>query len=342
MPEINHTEFRTELRSEEMQEIVGKPPGFFIRWGAFLFSSIIFLLLLSCWFYKYQEKVNADFELKMLKLNYTEVAFNNGEIIEMKKLNGFSVLTGDTIAIFGNRDSIIKLRQAEKKLSTFRQKLSSLSTLPEILPYLLPDSDFSSLNILIKKYNVSFQGDQTLFDEHINKTRNRENMGMINNLHKVKEAVEEIYFNVKQRESRFYIISKAEGIITWPTTSGERPKLQKDASLFTISSKDRFSGLIKIDPLNKNKIVPKQAVYCELTTNDPQNQVILKGYIDHVSEMAADGKCVILVNFRSKENPNLNHADSDMLFDGMKGTAEIVVGRKRLIHKLLPSFGNGN
>ncbi|MFM8373413.1 MAG: HlyD family efflux transporter periplasmic adaptor subunit [Bacteroidota bacterium] len=52
-----------DLRSEEVQEILGSPPGLLVRWGTTIVLLGIVLLLLAAWFVKYPDVVQADIEI---------------------------------------------------------------------------------------------------------------------------------------------------------------------------------------------------------------------------------------------------------------------------------------
>jgi multidrug efflux pump subunit AcrA (membrane-fusion protein) len=52
-----------DLRSEEVQEILGSPPGLLVRWGTTIVLLGILLLLLAAWFIKYPDVVQADVEI---------------------------------------------------------------------------------------------------------------------------------------------------------------------------------------------------------------------------------------------------------------------------------------
>ena len=48
-----------DLRSEEVQEIMGTPPKWIIRWGIIIISAVVLVLLAGCYFYKYPDIIEA-------------------------------------------------------------------------------------------------------------------------------------------------------------------------------------------------------------------------------------------------------------------------------------------
>lgn len=55
---------RTQLRSEEIQEILGKPPKRIVRWGITVVSFIIVVLIGLCCFVQYPEAIAADIVIR--------------------------------------------------------------------------------------------------------------------------------------------------------------------------------------------------------------------------------------------------------------------------------------
>lgn len=72
-----------ELRSEEVQEILGRPPRWILRWGITLLLSVIFLLLIGSWFYKYPDVIVSDITVTTENIPATLVAKSSGKIIRL-------------------------------------------------------------------------------------------------------------------------------------------------------------------------------------------------------------------------------------------------------------------
>ncbi len=54
-----HPPHRVELRSEEVQEIMGQMPGWALRWGITGVLVAVVLLLLASWFIRYPDTIDA-------------------------------------------------------------------------------------------------------------------------------------------------------------------------------------------------------------------------------------------------------------------------------------------
>ena len=50
--ELNQIEHFTEIRSEEVQEILTKTPGWIVGWGNMIVAAILLVILAISWFVK--------------------------------------------------------------------------------------------------------------------------------------------------------------------------------------------------------------------------------------------------------------------------------------------------
>jgi multidrug efflux pump subunit AcrA (membrane-fusion protein) len=76
-------EEKIEIRSEEVQEILGQPPRWIIRWGITVLFAIVFLFLFSSWFFKYPDILIAPIVLTTENPPTPIIARNNGKISEL-------------------------------------------------------------------------------------------------------------------------------------------------------------------------------------------------------------------------------------------------------------------
>lgn len=73
---------KIELRSDEVQEILGRPPRWILKWGITLQFSLYILLFVGSWFYKYPKIITADISIKE-----NNIGIENNFIGEIKILN---------------------------------------------------------------------------------------------------------------------------------------------------------------------------------------------------------------------------------------------------------------
>lgn len=80
-------ESRTQLRSEEVQEIISQIPGGLLRWGISLIFILFIVLLTSSWFIRYPDVINASMVVTTNPAPITLVSRASGKIHLLKKPN---------------------------------------------------------------------------------------------------------------------------------------------------------------------------------------------------------------------------------------------------------------
>ena len=90
---------KIELRSEEVQEILGTPPGSIVRWGTTVaFLSVTLMALVSYWI-KYPDKVRAPITLTTSSPPFNLIATTNGYISELKVGHKEDVKQGQILVV---------------------------------------------------------------------------------------------------------------------------------------------------------------------------------------------------------------------------------------------------
>lgn len=95
-------EGQIELRSEEVQEVLGNPPKWILRQGITLMGLIVILLLAGSWFFKYPEIISSPLVLTTATPPAGLVAKTSGKIIELRVQDQQSIKRGDCLAIIEN------------------------------------------------------------------------------------------------------------------------------------------------------------------------------------------------------------------------------------------------
>lgn len=108
MPENN-----IELRSEEVQEVMGHLPGWILRWGITLFFVIIITLLMGSFFFRYPDTISATMTLTSDNPAVQIVARTNGRLTDLYIKDKQKVERGDYLAVIENTavtEDILQLR----------------------------------------------------------------------------------------------------------------------------------------------------------------------------------------------------------------------------------------
>jgi HlyD family secretion protein len=111
---------KIEIRSEEVQEILGRPPRWMIRWGITVIFTVIAGLFVGSYFFKYPETIAAPIVVTTENLPVGVVAKTTGRIDTLLVAEKQTVRKDQLLAVINNpasTDDIVALIQA---LDTFR------------------------------------------------------------------------------------------------------------------------------------------------------------------------------------------------------------------------------
>ncbi|MBI5218229.1 MAG: HlyD family efflux transporter periplasmic adaptor subunit [Bacteroidia bacterium] len=128
-----------EIRSEEVQEILGHIPLWIIRWGITLIFSVIAVLLAGSWFFKYPEIINSPIVITTENPPVTLVAKVNGKLQELFVTDRQVVKNGECIAILENTSNYKDVFDLKNKLDLFRAVITKIQrtlTQTEALKYI--------------------------------------------------------------------------------------------------------------------------------------------------------------------------------------------------------------
>jgi HlyD family secretion protein len=131
-----------ELRSEEVQEVLGTVPAWILRWGITTLFAVVVVLLIGSWFFKYPDTIFAAMTLTGTTPPAGIVAKTNGRIKELYVKDKQSVETNEYLAIIENpavsEDMFLLKQQLEKLQQTpdfafrFPQKELKLGTVQSV------------------------------------------------------------------------------------------------------------------------------------------------------------------------------------------------------------------
>jgi multidrug resistance efflux pump len=108
MEETKHV----ELRSEEVQEILGTPPGWLVRWGTSVVVASFTLMLLAAWVMRYPDVIGAKISISTTVPAADVVARTSGRIARLRVHDRDKVPAGALIAIIestANHQDVLRL-----------------------------------------------------------------------------------------------------------------------------------------------------------------------------------------------------------------------------------------
>ncbi|MCL1938487.1 MAG: HlyD family secretion protein [Candidatus Azobacteroides sp.] len=108
---------KIELRSEEMQDILTRPPHILVRSGTSVICGVILLLLAGSFFFSYPDIVNDEILITTNNPPVWLIAKANGKIKELNCLDKQVVRAGEILAVIENPANTMEIQKIKSLLS---------------------------------------------------------------------------------------------------------------------------------------------------------------------------------------------------------------------------------
>ncbi len=116
-----------EIRSEEVQEILGTPPAWLIRWGTTIAFLVIIGIISVSWFVKYPDIIPSKVVITTPSQPATVMTRSGGYLERLLVANEDSVVAGQQLAIMESNANVDDVLALEKKLEWLQEKNSRIS-----------------------------------------------------------------------------------------------------------------------------------------------------------------------------------------------------------------------
>lgn len=107
------------MRSEEVQEILTRPPHALVRWGITVFFVVLALFFIGGCFFKYPDVISASITITTEHPPIWMVARGSGKIKEVYHKDRDSVWTGNIIAVLENPAVTEDVLRLKEQLASF-------------------------------------------------------------------------------------------------------------------------------------------------------------------------------------------------------------------------------
>jgi multidrug efflux pump subunit AcrA (membrane-fusion protein) len=128
-----------EIRSDEVQEIMGTPPKWIIRWGIVIIFLVVIILLAGSYFYKYPDLINARVTIVSENPPISVVARSDGKLDKIFVADKQKVEANTLLGIIENP---AKYKDAFE-LIKFLDSIQNYFDKPELFSTLLFDKEYS-------------------------------------------------------------------------------------------------------------------------------------------------------------------------------------------------------
>ena len=121
-----------EIRSEEVQEILGYIPRWIIRWGITTILIVIFVLMIGTWFFKYPDVITSTIVVTTENPPADIVARASGKIQQLFVKDKQQVKKDDYIAVIDNVATHHHVFDVKSKLDQLKSHLSNFNQLNRV------------------------------------------------------------------------------------------------------------------------------------------------------------------------------------------------------------------
>ena len=108
-----------ELRCEEVQEILTRPPHALVRWGITVFFGVLALLFIGGCFFKYPDIVSAEITITTEHPPVWIVARGSGKIQEVYRKDRETIKAGDIIAVLESPAITAHVLELKERITSF-------------------------------------------------------------------------------------------------------------------------------------------------------------------------------------------------------------------------------
>ncbi len=109
-----------EIRSEEIEEILGKTPNWIIRCGITVVFIVIALIFIGSWFFKYPDIINSTIVITTENVPATIVAKTSGKITDIFVKDNQIIKKNEYIAVIENPANYLHVKEISDKLDTLK------------------------------------------------------------------------------------------------------------------------------------------------------------------------------------------------------------------------------
>ncbi len=129
--ELNNEASKIQLRSDEINEILGVPPKWIIRWGITVIFIVISIVFIGSAFFRYPDIVLASATITSENPPAVIISKANGKITDLLFTDGSIIKKGDTIAVIENPARLNDIKILSNIIQQFNPQ-GKLSETPDI------------------------------------------------------------------------------------------------------------------------------------------------------------------------------------------------------------------
>ena len=296
---------KIELRSEEVQEVMGQIPAWIVRWGITLLFVVVLALLVGSYFFIYPDVIETEMTLTSREPVVKVVARSSGKISGLYAFNGQEVKMDALLAVVENPAKTEDVLRLKKLLARYMGEPERLSYYLLQDVWLLGDiqpayMDLASKDVSARDYRAS---------------------------------VGQLLAAIHAWEMSYCLIAPSDGRVQLLVQEAPNQYLSSGDIFARIVPKEGESWIGRaLLPLQRSgKVKVGQRVIVRFTNFPDQEFGIVNGRLSSVSLVPSENNYMVEIVF--PDGLITNYGKKLPVFYEMKATAEIVTDDLRLIER---------
>ena len=295
-----------ELRSEEVQEVMGQMPSWILRWGVTIIFVVVVGILVACCFFKYPDVITAEMTLTSRNPVVGVVAHASGKIDQLYISDGQEVKAGAPLAVIENTANTDDVFRLKKLLAGYMDQ-------PERLDYFLT-KDVCQLGDIQPTYMALSAKDVGARD--------------------YRAAIGQLLAAIRRWEMDFCLISPEAGKVQLLQQAYPNQHMNSGETFCWIvpDKRGEWIGRAQLPVLGSGKVKVGQRVIVRFSNYPDQEFGIVNGMLSSVSLVPLENDYMVEISF--PDGMISNYGKKLPVSHEMKATAEIVTEDLRLIERL--------
>lgn len=294
-----------EIRSEEVQEVMGQIPAWIVRWGITVLFGVVLALVVGSCFFRYPDVIVSEMTLTSRHPVVEVVARASGKVSRLYVTSGQEVKTGAPLAVVENTAVTEDVLRLKNLVSRYREE-------PERLAYYL-SQDVWQLGEIQSAYTALASKDPAARD--------------------YRAAVGQLLASIRGWEMNYLLESPAEGKVQLLRQGYPNLYVTGGETFARIVPDDRgeWIGRALLPVARSGKVKAGQRVIVRFSNFPDQEFGIVNGKVASVSLVPTEDNYMVEIAFPGQLVTN--YGISLPASQEMKASAEIVTEDLRLIER---------
>lgn len=311
-----------ELRSEEVQEVMGRIPPAILRYGSGVLLGIVVLLLAGSALFSYPEKVTTAFTLTSQNPPAYATAQVGGLIEQLYAKNGQEVRKGDYLAVLANTARTEDVLYLCERMEEWEREGARAERVNNLFPHDMPrlgevQSAYASCRLAWSNYLQNMQRDRTYETELLN-------------------TVAQLHTSLSEWKNRYLLTAPADGTVAFMQLWKPNMTVEQGSTMFVVippgASAPVGKTLLPMQGAGKVRVGHRAVIRLE---GFPEQEFgFLEGRVASILPVPdEEGNFVVEITF--PEGVTTTYNKELPMLKLLTGTADIITRERSLLQRLL-------